>query len=104
MTVPGGMTETAWQAVLSKDRRYDGKFVYAAVTTGIYCRPSCPARTPRRRNTLIFWSVAEAELQGYVACVRCHPNSLTPAEQSIKAALDYIETHFDQTITLLGFR
>ena len=100
MRVPRITTETAWQAVVSKDRRYDGQFVYAAVTTGIYCRPSCPARNPRRRNTLIFWSVAEAEREGYVACVRCHPNSLTPAEQSIKAALDYIETHVDETITL----
>ena len=100
MMAPRITTETAWQAVVSKDRRYDGKFVYAAVTTGIYCRPSCPARNPRRRNTLIFWSVAEAEREGYVACLRCHPNSLTPGEQSIKAALDYIETHVDQTITL----
>lgn len=100
MTVPTITTETAWQAVVSKDRQFDGKFVYAAVTTGIYCRPSCPARNPRRRNTLIFWSVAEAEREGYVACVRCHPNSLTPAEQSIQAALHYIETHVDETITL----
>ena len=100
MTVPRITTETAWRALVSKDRRYDGKFVYAAVTTGIYCRPSCPARNPRRRNTLIFWSIAEAEREGYIACARCHPNSLTPAEQSIKAALDYIETHLEQTITL----
>jgi AraC family transcriptional regulator, regulatory protein of adaptative response / methylated-DNA-[protein]-cysteine methyltransferase len=95
------ITNAAWHAVLKKDRHYDGKFVYAAVTTGIYCRPSCPARNPQRRNTLIFWTVAEAERQGYVACLRCHPESpLTPAEKSIKAALDYIETHLDQTITL----
>jgi AraC family transcriptional regulator of adaptative response/methylated-DNA-[protein]-cysteine methyltransferase len=92
--------ETAWDAVLKKDRHYDGKFVYAAVTTGIYCRSSCPARNPQRRNTLIFRTVEEAERQGYVACLRCHPNSLAPAEKSIKAALDHIETHFDQTITL----
>jgi AraC family transcriptional regulator, regulatory protein of adaptative response / methylated-DNA-[protein]-cysteine methyltransferase len=92
--------EAAWDAVLRKDRHYDGKFVYAAVTTGIYCRPSCPARNPQRRNTLIFWTVAEAETQGYTACLRCHPNSLAPAEKSIKAALDYIEAHLDHVITL----
>jgi AraC family transcriptional regulator of adaptative response/methylated-DNA-[protein]-cysteine methyltransferase len=95
------VTNTAWDAVLKKDRHYDGKFVYAAVTTGIYCRPSCPARNPKRRNTLIFLTAAEAEREGYVACLRCHPGSpLTPAEKSIKATLDYIETHLDQATNL----
>lgn len=97
---PREISNVAWHAVLKRDRHYDGKFVYAAVTTGIYCRPSCPARNPQRRNALIFLTSAEAERQGYVACLRCHPNSLTPAEKSIKAALDYIEAHLDQTITL----
>jgi AraC family transcriptional regulator, regulatory protein of adaptative response / methylated-DNA-[protein]-cysteine methyltransferase len=97
---PSEISSAAWHAVLKKDRHYDGKFVYAAVTTGIYCRPSCPARNPQRRNALIFSTAAEAERKGYVACLRCYPNSLTPAEKSIKAALDYIETHLDQTITL----
>jgi len=97
---PGEISNADWHAVVKKDRHYDGKFVYAAVTTGIYCRPSCPARNPQRRNTLIFVTAEEAERQGYVACLRCHPNSLTPAEKSIKAALDYIEAHLDQTITL----
>jgi AraC family transcriptional regulator, regulatory protein of adaptative response / methylated-DNA-[protein]-cysteine methyltransferase len=92
--------DAAWDAVLKKDRHYDGQFVYAAVTTGIYCRPSCPARNPQRRNALIFWTAEAAERQGYIACLRCHPKSLAPAEKSIRAALDYIERHFDQTITL----
>ena len=97
---PIEISNAAWQAVLKKDRHYDGKFVYVAVTTGIYCRPSCPARNPQRRNALIFLTATEAERQGYAACLRCYPNSLTPAEKSIKAALDYIEAHLDQTITL----
>src|ERR1700722_17223369 len=97
---PGEISSAVWHAVVKKDRYYDGKFVYAAVTTGIYCRPSCPARNPHRRHTLIFLTTGEAERQGYVACLRCHPNSLAPAEKSIKAALDYIEAHLDQTITL----
>jgi AraC family transcriptional regulator of adaptative response/methylated-DNA-[protein]-cysteine methyltransferase len=97
---PSEVNNAAWHAVVTKDRQYDGKFVYAAVTTGIYCRPSCPARNPQRRNTLIFVTATEAERQGYLACLRCYPNSLTPAEKSIKAALDYVEAHLDQTITL----
>ncbi len=97
---PGEISNVDWHAVVMKDRHYDGKFVYAAVTTGIYCRPSCPARNPQRRNAVIFLTAGEAERQGYVACLRCHPNSLTPAERSITAALDYIEAHLDQTIKL----
>lgn len=92
--------EAIWTAIIEKDRRSDGKFVYVAVTTGIYCRPSCPARNPHRRNTLIFANAAQAEAQGYAACRRCHPNSLTPAEESIKAALDYIEVHVGERFTL----
>jgi AraC family transcriptional regulator, regulatory protein of adaptative response / methylated-DNA-[protein]-cysteine methyltransferase len=100
MSEPGEISSVDWHAVEKKDRRYDGKFVYAAVTTGIYCRPSCPARNPERRNTLVFVTAEEAERQGYVACLRCHPNSLTPAEKSIKASLDYIEAHLEQATTL----
>ena len=97
---PGQISNVDWHAVVKKDRHYDGKFVYAAVTTGIYCRPSCPARIPHRRNTLIFLTTAEAERHGYVSCLRCHPNSITPAERSIQAALDHIEANLDRTITL----
>jgi len=94
--------EILWNAVLRRDRALDGKFVYAALTTGIYCRPSCPARHPHRRNTLFFKTVAQAEREGFIACRRCHPrsNSLTSAEISIKAALDYIEAHAGRGVTL----
>jgi AraC family transcriptional regulator of adaptative response/methylated-DNA-[protein]-cysteine methyltransferase len=93
-------SNTAWDAVLRRDRGYDGKFVYVAITTGIYCRPSCPSRRPHRRHALFFSTAAEAEGAGYVACLRCHPNSLNPAEKSVKAALDYMQEHIDRRITL----
>ena len=96
----GQISNVDWHAVVKKDRHYDGKFVYAAVTTGIYCRPSCPARNPHRRNTLIFLTTAEAKRHGYVSCLRCHPNSITPAERSIQTALHHIEANLDRTITL----
>jgi AraC family transcriptional regulator of adaptative response/methylated-DNA-[protein]-cysteine methyltransferase len=99
-TKPSVTSETAWRAVFRKDRHYDGKFVYGAATTGIYCRPSCPARNPKRQNMRIFGTVDDAERRGYVACLRCHPNSLAPAEKSIQAVLEHIETHLDQVITL----
>jgi AraC family transcriptional regulator of adaptative response/methylated-DNA-[protein]-cysteine methyltransferase len=99
-TKPSITSETAWRAVFRKDRHYDGRFVYGAATTGIYCRPSCPARNPKRRNTRIFCTVDDAERRGYVACLRCHPNSLAPAEESIQAVLQYVEAHLDQPMTL----
>jgi AraC family transcriptional regulator of adaptative response/methylated-DNA-[protein]-cysteine methyltransferase len=89
-----------WQTVLQRDRFQDGNFVYVALTTGIYCRPSCPARHPHRRNAALVESVAEAEQLGYAACRRCHPDSLAPAERSIRAALMYIEARLGHTITL----
>jgi hypothetical protein len=72
----------AWDAVLKRDRYWDGKFVYGALATGIYCRPSCPARHPLRRNTVLFATAEEAEREGYIACGRCCPgnNSLTLAK------------------------
>jgi len=99
-TRPSVTSETAWRAVFRKDRHYDGKFVYGAATTGIYCRPSCPARNPKRRNMRIFCTVDDAERRGYVACLRCHPNSLAPAEKSIRAVLEHIEANLDQVVTL----
>lgn len=99
-TKPSLTNGRIWHAVFRKDRRYDGKFVYGAVTTGIYCRPSCPARNPKRRNIRMFSTAGEAEHRGYVACLRCHPNTLAPAERGIKAVLDYLETNLDQELTL----
>ncbi len=63
-----------WQAVLDRDRRQDGRFVLAVRTTGIYCRPSCPARRPRRENVAFFDAPAAARSAGFRACLRCHPD------------------------------
>ncbi len=96
------ISDARWNPVAKRDRRSDGAFVYAAITTGIYCRPSCPARHPHRRNTLLFSTAEEAEREGFVACSRCSPglNSLTLAEQCVKAVVEYIEAHFRERITL----
>jgi len=67
-----------WRIVLARDRRFDGVFVYAVRSTGIYCRPSCPSRRPRR-NLVEFFPIPEAaEAAGFRACRRCRP-SLVPA-------------------------
>src|SRR6266576_4550940 len=62
-----------WQAVLARDRRFDGAFVYAVRSTGIYCRPSCASRRPRRTQVTFFPIPEAAEREGYRACKRCHP-------------------------------
>ena len=66
-------TENQWQAVLARDANQDGSFVFAVSSTGIYCRPSCPSRRPRRENVTFFRKPDEAEKAGYRACLRCRP-------------------------------
>jgi len=62
-----------WRIVLARDRRYDGQFVYAVRSTGIYCRPSCPSRRPRRTRVEFFPIPEAAERAGFRACRRCRP-------------------------------
>jgi AraC family transcriptional regulator of adaptative response/methylated-DNA-[protein]-cysteine methyltransferase len=66
--------EACWEAWLARDRSFDGQFVVAVTSTGIYCRPSCPARRPRRDRVKFFEGPAMAEAAGFRACRRCHPN------------------------------
>ena len=66
--------ERYWDAVLARDRSFDDAFVYSVVTTGVYCRPSCAARRPNRRNVAFYSSCAEAESAGFRACKRCRPD------------------------------
>src|ERR1700732_765570 len=69
-------TARFWRATLSRDARADGTFVLAVRSTHIYCRPSCPARRPLRRNVVFFRTGAEAEQQGFRPCLRCRPNEV----------------------------
>ncbi len=68
--------EACYRASSGRDRRFDGQFVMAVRTTGIYCRPSCPARTPHRPNVEFFRTSAAAHLAGYRACKRCLPEAV----------------------------
>ncbi len=63
----------AWAAVQARDLRYDDRFVYGVLTTGIYCRPTCPARRPNRRHTRFFENAGTAERAGFRPCRRCRP-------------------------------
>lgn len=94
--------EVAWAAVLGRDRSHDGAFVYAVRTTGVYCRPSCPSRRPRRVNVSFFHSAEEAQSAGYRPCRRCRPHAASGSatERSVAAARTYLDQHDEQRVTL----
>ena len=91
-----------WNAVLSRDGGRDGEFVFAVSSTGVYCRPSCPARRPRRENVQFFLRPEQAERAGYRACLRCRPKSYSgnPESDGVKAICRFIEQHLDEPLTL----
>ncbi|MGX9884276.1 bifunctional transcriptional activator/DNA repair enzyme AdaA [Streptomyces sp. NPDC002276] len=68
--------DTRYEAVRSRDARFDGEFFFGVATTGIYCRPSCPAVTPKRRNVRFFMTAAAAQGSGFRACRRCRPDAV----------------------------
>jgi AraC family transcriptional regulator of adaptative response/methylated-DNA-[protein]-cysteine methyltransferase len=82
-----------WQAVLAHDRRADGQFVYAVRSTGVYCRPSCASRRPRREVVTFFDAPADAERAGFRACRRCAPRDAALADpwvDKIRRAVVYL--------------
>jgi AraC family transcriptional regulator of adaptative response/methylated-DNA-[protein]-cysteine methyltransferase len=91
-----------WDAVAKRDSGHDGKFVFAVATTGVYCRPSCPARRPRRENVTFFSRPEQAEKAGFRACLRCRPRSVSGHAQSnlAKEICRYIEQYLDEPVTL----
>ena len=91
-----------WQAVLARDASEDGKFVFAVSSTGVYCRPSCAAKRPRRENVTFFAKPDQAEKAGYRACLRCRPRAIGGhgATEMVKAICRYIEQHLDEPLTL----
>ena len=78
--------EAAWTAVLARDRRHDGRFVTGVLTTGIYCRPSCAARHPKRENVRFFAGGAEARAAGLRPCLRCRPDELSREAAALERA------------------
>ncbi|MFD4035193.1 DNA-3-methyladenine glycosylase 2 family protein [Streptomyces sp. NPDC058637] len=77
---------TRYEAVSSRDARFDGEFFFAVATTGIYCRPSCPAVTPKRKNVRFYPTAAAAQGNGFRACRRCRPDAVPgSADWNIRA-------------------
>ncbi|HSE47634.1 MAG TPA: bifunctional DNA-binding transcriptional regulator/O6-methylguanine-DNA methyltransferase Ada [Terriglobales bacterium] len=95
--------DPAWQAVITQDRAWDGRLYYGVRSTGIYCRPSCPSRRPRRDQVEFFFDTPSAEQAGFRACRRCHPNQ--PGREdaqlaAVKKACEHIRENLDATLSL----
>src|SRR5262249_47332255 len=92
-----------WKAVLSRDSSRDGSFVFAVRSTGIYCRPSCPARRPKREQVTFFQLPEAAEQAGFRACRRCRPRSAHPSDSRIELVRQIchaIDEHDEEPQTL----
>jgi AraC family transcriptional regulator, regulatory protein of adaptative response / methylated-DNA-[protein]-cysteine methyltransferase len=100
--VTAAINATRWQAVVERDRSLDGAFVFGVSSTGVFCRPSCPAKHARRSNVSFFDNALQAEQAGYRACLRCRPKAVDGNPQSalIREICRYIEQHIEDRITL----
>jgi AraC family transcriptional regulator of adaptative response/methylated-DNA-[protein]-cysteine methyltransferase len=101
--------ELRWKAVVARDGAQDGRFLYGVLTTGIYCRPSCPSRRPLRGNVRFYDKAADAERDGLRPCKRCRPLAVCADEagaEKIHALCRYIREHVGESLTLerLGAR
>lgn len=94
-----------WEAVLRRDRQSDGKFVFCVSSTGIYCKPSCPSRRPRRENVSFYANTVDAQRAGFRACLRCKPDQVTSMPEFVQKArklLEMDETDAPLTLNLLA--
>jgi AraC family transcriptional regulator of adaptative response/methylated-DNA-[protein]-cysteine methyltransferase len=95
--------EHRWAAVRNRDARCDGKFLYGVLTTGVFCRPSCPSRIPLRENVRFYATAEAAARDGLRPCLRCRPLAAAghdPQAARIHAVARHIEAHADEPLTL----
>ena len=100
--------ETAWAAFMRRDRSWDGRMIGAVRTTGIYCKPSCPARRPKREHVEFFATGAEARAAGYRECLRCKPEEVGRDREAVAKAIKLIEAAeepltLDQLASAVGY-
>jgi AraC family transcriptional regulator of adaptative response/methylated-DNA-[protein]-cysteine methyltransferase len=95
MSSPTLTDEAAWAAFEARDRAYDGRVIGAVTTTRIYCKPSCPARRPRREHVVFYADVEAARAAGYRACLRCKPDEVGRDRVAVARAVALIEAAED---------
>lgn len=97
----GHAGEEVWRAIVGNDAAYDERFVYAVASTGIFCRPSCKSRPPKRENVRIYSSPEQALADRFRPCKRCKPTGETvPDHEWADQIAQYIETNYKETMTL----
>ncbi len=95
-----GNQEQRWQAVIARDASRDGVFVFAVTSTGVYCRPSCPSRRPRRERVRFFSRPDEAERAGFRACLRCRPRDADSRIKTVESICQFLREQTDEPVTL----
>ncbi|MGD0839668.1 MAG: bifunctional DNA-binding transcriptional regulator/O6-methylguanine-DNA methyltransferase Ada [Candidatus Acidiferrales bacterium] len=108
-TTDGRVLRRYWNAVTNRDARFDGAFVYAVRSTGIYCRPCCPSRRPQRAQVVFFATPIAAERAGFRSCRRCKPglkgaagslNAAEPRSAVVQRICRHLEAHSDEAVDL----
>ncbi|MDU4698237.1 MAG: bifunctional transcriptional activator/DNA repair enzyme AdaA [Paenibacillus sp.] len=93
--------EGQWQAILANEATQDGRFFYAVVSTGIFCRPSCKSRPPKRENVRVFANAEQARAAGFRPCKRCKPEGQRlPDREWAEQIANYIDRHYRDKMTL----
>jgi AraC family transcriptional regulator of adaptative response / methylphosphotriester-DNA alkyltransferase methyltransferase len=93
--------QALWQAIINNDSSYNGTFYYGVITTGIFCRPSCKSKSPRKENVRIFKSSEDALSAQFRPCKRCRPTgSKLPDEEWVDHAVYLIGQHYAEPLTL----
>ncbi|WP_231637300.1 bifunctional transcriptional activator/DNA repair enzyme AdaA [Paenibacillus sp. FJAT-27812] len=93
--------EEKWQAIISNDASYDGRFIYAVKTTGIFCRPSCKSKAPNKENVRLFENAEQARSAHFRPCKRCKPTGeRMPDDEWVDIITQYIDSHYREILTL----
>ncbi|MBD8497927.1 bifunctional transcriptional activator/DNA repair enzyme AdaA [Paenibacillus arenosi] len=95
------IVDEQWQAIISNDASYDGMFFYAVKTTGIFCRPSCKSRIPKKDNVRVFQRAEQALSEYFRPCKRCKPTGQRmPDQEWVDQIVHCIELNYSETLTL----
>lgn len=95
------ISEEQWKAIMNNDVSYDDVFIYAVVSTGIFCRPSCKSRIPNRENVRIFKDGQQAMSESFRPCKRCKPEGVqVPDREWVIQIVQYIDQHYSQSLSL----
>ncbi|MCZ8511767.1 bifunctional transcriptional activator/DNA repair enzyme AdaA [Paenibacillus filicis] len=101
MREPEPVTDEQWQAIISNDAAYDNQFFYAVTTTGIFCRPSCKSKPPKKENIGLFRTAEQAMAAKFRPCKRCKPTGgRLPDDEWVALATEYIDKNYMENVSL----